>query len=214
VLVQRYEQLVADPATAVVQLARHLGLGVTRRQATEIADLFSLQSNQRRIAELRRRLEQAGIDLSHRSSLQVCDPVTLLHWNHFRPSGAGSWQTEATLQERAMLEQICGRWLFSNGYPLAANQRRQPQDATSRPDRLLGIRDQWNLAVGRTSFILRSAAGRFPLVARGVKRLLGITDFEPGIRPLLGRPTWWSATDYAGTPGAAAGRTHRLGRLA
>ncbi|MGZ3382252.1 MAG: sulfotransferase domain-containing protein, partial [Isosphaeraceae bacterium] len=44
VLIQRYEELVADPVTAVVQLARHLGLGVTRREAAEIADDFSLES--------------------------------------------------------------------------------------------------------------------------------------------------------------------------
>ena len=57
VLIQRDEELVADPVTAVVQLARHLGLGVTRREAAEIADDFSLESNQTRIQALCRRLE-------------------------------------------------------------------------------------------------------------------------------------------------------------
>ena len=67
-LVQRYEELVADPVTAVVQLARHLGLGVTRREATEIAEEYSLESNKTRIEALRHRLEEAGIDLTVRRS--------------------------------------------------------------------------------------------------------------------------------------------------
>ena len=111
VLVQRYEELIDDPVTAVVQLARHLGLGVTRREAAEIADEFSLESNQTRIEALRRRLEQAGINLDRSAGLQVCDPVTLLHWNHLRPGGSASWETEATPEERAMLDRICGAWL-------------------------------------------------------------------------------------------------------
>ena len=60
VLVQRYEAIVDDPLTAVVQFARHLGVGVTRHEAAEIADEFSLESNQRRISALRGRLEQQG----------------------------------------------------------------------------------------------------------------------------------------------------------
>ena len=53
VLIQRYDEMVADPVTAVVQLARHLGLGVARRQAIEIADEYSLESNLTRIEALR-----------------------------------------------------------------------------------------------------------------------------------------------------------------
>ena len=64
VLIQRYEEMVADPVTAVVQLARHLGLGVPRRQAIEIADEYSLESNLTRIEALRRQLVEAGIDLT------------------------------------------------------------------------------------------------------------------------------------------------------
>src|SRR5262249_12248868 len=59
VLVQRYEDLVADPVTGVVQLARHLGLGVARREAAEIAEAYSLASNRSRIEALRRRLLEA-----------------------------------------------------------------------------------------------------------------------------------------------------------
>jgi hypothetical protein len=180
VLVQRYEELIADPVTAVVQLARHIGLGVTRREATEIADEFSLESNQRRIDELRRRMEQAGIDLSQSRHLQVWDPVTLLHWNHLRPDGAGSWRTEASPRERSLLERMCGTWLRSNGYALATEENSQPRVSTSWSDRLLGIRDEGNLALGRTHFFLRSAAEGFPLAARVLKQLLRLADCEPG----------------------------------
>ena len=99
VLVQRYEEMVADPVTAVVQLARHLGLGVTRRQAIEIAEEYSLESNLTRIEALRQQLVEAGIDLTASGNFQIYDSVTLLHWNHVRPGGGGSWRTHLSPRE-------------------------------------------------------------------------------------------------------------------
>ena len=119
VLIQRYDEMVADPVTAVVQMARHLGLGVARRQAVEIADEYSLESNLTRIEALRQQLEEAGIDLTDAGNLQIYDPVTLLHWNHVRPGGSGSWHTRLSARECAMLARMCA--------PLARGQRLRPR---------------------------------------------------------------------------------------
>ena len=92
VLIQRYEDLIVDPVTGVLQIARHLGLALTRGEAVEIADEYSIASNQARINSLLQRLHDAGIDLTNPINRQVCDPTTLLHWNHLGPGGAGSWR--------------------------------------------------------------------------------------------------------------------------
>ncbi len=179
VLIQRYEELVANPVTAVVQLARHIGLGVTRREAGEIADEYSLESNQKRIAALRRRLENAGVDLSAPGNLQICDPVTLLHWNHLRPGGTGSWRTDLRLLERVLLDRLCGTWLRANGYasePEAVALAEHAGHASGA-----GLRGDWSLAVGRLASWLRRAAGHCPRTAKWVRQLLGKapTDLQP-----------------------------------
>jgi Sulfotransferase domain len=177
VLVQRYEELVADPVTAVVQLARHLGLGVTRREAAEIADDFSLESNQTRIEALRRRLENAGIDLTAPGNLQICDPVTLLHWNHLRPGGTGSWQTDSRLSQRVLLDRLCGTWLRANGYTSEPEAAALAEKAGYTSG--VGLRDDLALAVGRLASLLRRVAGHCPRTATRVRQLLGVADSDP-----------------------------------
>lgn len=177
VLIQRYEALIADPVTAVVQLARHLGLGVTRREAAEIADAYSLESNQARAEALRRRLENAGIDLSAVGNLQICDPVTLLYWNHLRPGGTGSWRTEFGLSQRVLLHRLCGAWLQANGYAVeleAAAPARKTGYASG-----VGLRDDLILAAGRLAFCLRRVAGYCPRTAKRVRQFLGMADSDP-----------------------------------
>ena len=132
VLVQRYEDLIADPATGVVQLARHLGLGVTRREASEIAEEYSLASNRTRIDRLRRQLLDAGIDLREPAHLEICDSTTLLHWNHLRADPSRSWSTEATPAERALMHRICLPWLLENGYARAGRAARSSPAGSGR----------------------------------------------------------------------------------
>jgi len=177
VLIQRYEELVADPVTAVVQLARHLGLGVTRREAAEIADEYSLESNLTRIEALRRRLENAGIDLSAAGNLQICDPVTLLHWNHLRPGGTGSWQTDFSFSQRILLDRLCGTWLRANGYASELEAAALAERARHASE--VGLRDDLTLAVGRLASWLRRAARHCPRTAKRVRRLLGMADSDP-----------------------------------
>ncbi len=45
VLVQRYDDLLADPVTGVKELAHHLGLPLSEHEAARIADLYSRESN-------------------------------------------------------------------------------------------------------------------------------------------------------------------------
>ncbi len=219
VLVQRYEELVADPVTAVVQLARHLGLGVTRREAGEIADEYSLESNRQRIAALRRRLENAGIDLNAPGNLQICDPVTLLHWNHLRPGGAGSSRTDLRHSERVLLYRLCGAWLLANGY---ASEREAA--ALAGHDSRVGLRGELTLAVGRLAGWLRRPEAHCPRTAQRIRQLLGMapTGFQPvfswvsDATPMSVdlRATSRSATGCAGILAADAGRIHRLDRPA
>jgi hypothetical protein len=177
VLIQRYEELIADPVTAVVQIARHLGLGVTRREAAEIADDFSLESNQTRIEALRRRLENAGIDLRAPGNLQICDPVTLLHWNHLRPGGTGSWQSDFRLSERVLLDRLCGSWLRDKGYASDLEATALGDMATHASG--VGLRDDLTLVVGRLASWLRRAAGHCPRTAKRVRQLLGMAHSGP-----------------------------------
>ncbi len=92
VLIQRYDDLIAAPATRVSELARHLGLAIDDSQALSIVELYSAESNRARAEALRRRLTDAGVDLGSAANAQICDPKTLLHWNHMRaarpPHGA------------------------------------------------------------------------------------------------------------------------------
>jgi hypothetical protein len=181
VLIQRYEVMVADPPTAVLQLARHLGLGVTRRDAVRIADEYSLQSNQLRIDALRRRLEQAGVDLSERGNSQICDPITLLHWNHLRPCPHTTWRTEASPRHRRLLDRLCGPWLRVNGYDptediiAGLSERSSP----SHSGQGLRNRDELNLALGRASSSLKAAAVHCPRTARWIKALLRLASGDP-----------------------------------
>jgi hypothetical protein len=187
VLVQRYEELVADPVTGVVQLARHLGLGVTRRQGADIADEYSLQANQTRIDLLRERLLAAGFDLDDPSNQQICDPVTLLHWNHLRPARNRSWRSETTPTQRAQLARICDDWLEANGY--------DPEWIHGEPLRVArssvatAVALELDLALGRCAAILRTAALAFPRSSRWVKGLIGLTPEAPR------RPFAWPPAD-------------------
>jgi hypothetical protein len=178
VLVQRYEDLVDDPITGVVQLARHLGLGVVRREAAAIAEEYSLASNRTRIETLRRRLLEAGIDLLDPANHQICDSTTLLHWNHLRPGRAGSWQADATPDQRALMGTICDPWLLANGYKTT----REPEssDRGDLPESMEDASYGYDLKLGQIVFLLRNATGRHPRATRGIKRLLGIRDQSPG----------------------------------
>ena len=103
VLVQRYEEILSDPVGGVRTLADHLKIDLEDGEAEHIANEYSLESNKARTEALRRRLEQVGVDLNEAANAQICDSTTLLHWNHVRSGGSGSWYAEATPRQRLIL---------------------------------------------------------------------------------------------------------------
>jgi hypothetical protein len=221
VLIQRYEDLIVDPVTGVLQIARHLGLGLTRGEAAEIADEYSIASNQARINSLRQRLRDAGIDLTNPINRQVCDPTTLLHWNHLGPGGAGSWRNRASARQRVVLDRICGDWLERNGYESdCADVANMKPAGVNRF--LPGF--SFDLVVGRVVFWMRAAAGLCPWGSRLARRLMGIRKqgavaalaWNEGEALALSDPPPPScrvATGCEDIPAEAGVRIHRPGHL-
>jgi Sulfotransferase domain len=172
VLIQRYEEMLGDPLGAVRALADHLGIVLDEAEATRIADEYSLESNKARTEALRRRLEQAGMDLNTAANAQICDSNTLLHWNHVR-NGGSSWFAESTPRQRRVLHRLCARWLRSRNYAL------QPAGLESGaivdPQRNVRdrIRIEADLLVGWLNHQVRRASQRFPRLAVAVKRMIG-----------------------------------------
>ena len=151
---------------------------MARREAAAIAEEYSLASNRTRIETLRRQLLEAGIDLHDPANHQICDSTTLLHWNHLRPGRAGSWQADATPDQRALMRRICDPWLLANGYKttsvLESSDRGHPAENVEKA--CYGH----DLKIGRIVFLLRTTTGRYPRATRGLKRLLGIRDQNLG----------------------------------
>ena len=116
VLAQRYEELLTEPARGVAELARHLGIRLEASEAERIALEYSHESNRARTEALRRRLQEAGVDLASAANAQICDSTTLLHWNHIRQADSKSWHALANARQRMVLQRLCGRWLKARGY--------------------------------------------------------------------------------------------------
>jgi hypothetical protein len=173
VLIQRYEEILADPIGSVRALADHLVIVLDENEAARIADEYSLESNKARTEALRRSLEQAGMDLNTAANAQICDSNSLLHWNHVR-NGGSSWFVEATPRQRRVLQRLCGRWLRSRDYAL----RPAGSESATVADPRLNVRDlvriEADFLVGWLNYQVRSASQRFPRLAVAVKRMLGI----------------------------------------
>jgi hypothetical protein len=197
VLVQRYEDLLADPVSGVLALAHHLGIELAYGAAARIAEEYSQESNRARTEALKQRLHHAGIDLESTANVQICDATTLLHWNHMRPGNA-SWRDQASPRQVDHLHRLCGRWLEARGYlepfgaPAASAERRGSLGEVAR--------GQLDLMAARTNFLARAASLRFPRAARGLKRVLGIrADGQVGATP-------WGEKSGADSPLAAKSR--------
>jgi hypothetical protein len=172
VVVQRYDDLIANPVSGVAELARHLGLALESAQAGVIAELYSAEANRARTESLRRRLREAGVDLASAANAQICDPTTLLHWNHMRQGRAASWRAAATETQRVILDRLCGRWLDAHGYPPDEGMA-QARAARAR-SRRVSPSVVADVLAGRRSFLIRSASQRWPIVSRALKRGFGL----------------------------------------
>jgi hypothetical protein len=196
VLVQRYEDLLADPTRGVIELARHLGIRLDESAAALIAAEYSHESNKARTEALRSRLQEAGVDLDSAANAQICDPKTLLHWNHIRQGNSQSWQALASPQQRRMLNRLCGRWLTSRGYFADPNT---PGDARFAIGTL--VRAEIDLMVGRMTFLVRAASLQYPRTVRTVKRLFGLSgDASDGATAWADTASPHSQARRPGTP--------------
>ena len=145
---------------------------MARREAEEIAEEYSLASNRFRMEALRRRLQDAGIDLQDPMNHQIYDSTTLLHWNHLRPAPSGSWKTEASPAERALLGRLCDPWLLENGYEPTVEPGVMGLSSDDRDIRPTFERD---VAIGRIVFAKgrgRSISSRRP-PAQATDRISG-----------------------------------------
>jgi hypothetical protein len=115
-LCQRYEEIMARPAEAVVALAAHLGVELAEGEAEAVAAEYSLKANLWRTVVLANRLRGEGVDLDDPANALRWDGQTLLHWNHIRAGRVGGWRDEATPRELAVLARLCGAWLIARGY--------------------------------------------------------------------------------------------------
>jgi hypothetical protein len=200
VLVQRYDDLISEPARGVMELANHLCIALKVGEAERIAGLYSQESNRARTEALRQKLEQAGVDLDNAGNTQICDPSSLLHWNHMRQKGAASWRTAATPQQVAILRRLCGRWLDARGYSQEGMRRRR-WDFTRNGLRD-AFRDEIDIMVGRLNYLVRTTSVRFPKTASTVKRMLGMSvETKAGATvwadPIPTRPATNAANDAA-----------------
>ena len=165
-LIQRYEDLIADPASGVMTLARFLGIALEQSEAGRIAEMYSQEANRARTEALRDRLEQSGLNLDSAANAQICDPKTLLHWNHLRPGGGGSWITKAEPSHRVVLQRLCRRWLLARGYDLDLTR--------GRVGWLDLVKVEANLIAARVNILVQAGSKTFPRLSRSIKRMLGI----------------------------------------
>jgi hypothetical protein len=179
VLIQRYEELLADPVEGVVALARHLGIALAEGEAAQIADDYSLEANKARTDALRHRLQQVGVDLIEQANSQICDATTLLHWNHVRDGGSGSWIRLSRPRQRRALDRLCGHWLHARNYPLTPAGAERDVLADPRLGWREALRVEADLIVGEVNHRVRTASQRFPSPARWLKRILGIRSPGP-----------------------------------
>ncbi|MEO6811190.1 MAG: sulfotransferase domain-containing protein [Isosphaeraceae bacterium] len=187
-LVQRYEDLIAQPSAGVAQLARHLGITLAKGEADEVAAEYSLQANRRRAAELGRRLQAEGIDVTNPANAQRYDNHTLLHWNHVRDGRAGGWGAQATPHQRAVLSRLVSLWLVAHGYELdrswAASSGQSAEPSAPRAA-LARLRWEYNLALGWLRCLGRCASLRHPRLATALKRALGLPTEAVGALPAI-----------------------------
>jgi hypothetical protein len=183
VLVQRYEDLIADSESGITALARFLGVEIGHEDRSQLARENSLESNRLRLIALRRDLEAQGWNPSDPSNLQRYDGHSLLHWNHLREGRAGDWHSLANAREREILSRIVGSWLIERGY-----ERDRNWAAATPHSGLLGrttpYRRELAMARGWLTCRLRCETLRHPNLAKVVKRVLGIDSAPPPAAPL------------------------------
>lgn len=164
VVVQRYEDIIADPPRAVAELAAHLGLELADGEAREVAARYSLQANRQRIRALGRpqREDDHGRSIRLDPAGDLFDPATLLHWNHLRDGGAGGWRDRLNDRQAALIDRLGGRWLSARGYERSEASTREWTNELL----MASLRS-------RMASTIYFAARRYPAMTELPRRLMG-----------------------------------------
>ena len=131
VLVQRVRRLARRPGPGRHR-AGASSRDQTRRRARRPESPPNTPTNRTRLApkRLRRRLQEAGVDLESAANAQICDPTTLLHWNHIRQGDsqilAHARQPAATADTRASLRPVAEVARLSPPIPMSPGKPRYP----------------------------------------------------------------------------------------
>ncbi len=165
-ITQRYEALIADPASGVEQIATFLDITILPDEVRRLASEYSLEANRRRALATAERLRADGVDLDDPANATHCDDRSLLHWNHVRRGQNGGWRDQANPGERRRLALLLNRWASENGY--ASDEE---MTSTSWIERIGVERD---LLQGAIRCALRCAALDHPRAGRIAKRTLRI----------------------------------------
>src|SRR5262245_38888520 len=84
VLSQRYEAPVADPTTAIGEIAAYLRIELAAGEAAGLAKQQSLEANRSRANQLAEQLRATGVDLTDPRNSRAHTGDDLLGWNHIR----------------------------------------------------------------------------------------------------------------------------------
>ncbi|MFT3829748.1 MAG: FkbM family methyltransferase [Opitutaceae bacterium] len=108
VLVQRYEDLVADLPAAIDQIAQHLGIGLQARETTELAKRFGLEAQRERL-----------LAWEHSAPPEATyHPRELLRRGHLAPDAPGRWKDNLPVAVARELTARFHAWLEQHSYSL------------------------------------------------------------------------------------------------
>ena len=176
VMVQRYDDIMARPEQAIMEIGEFLGMTLPAGEAARIAAAYSREANLNRTRELKQELAERGVDLDGAENAQVYDQTTLLHWNHIRPESR-SWRELATADERRVMQRMLGNWLAENDYPA------DTFDDLKRP---AGRPLKWRVdaAEGLLRCHSRETSSKYHRVSAPIKQWLGLGAGEKRSKPL------------------------------
>ncbi len=138
-LAQRYDDLIADPLKAVLEIGGHIGVGVTESQRHNIVKENSLESREKEMKQAQERFVQdygqkrfddplmrwitfGKLSFDEQAEKGYKDPKTLLHMHHVSRFGgrSGMWKEVLTDEQKRIMDKLFGGWMDVHGYERAA----------------------------------------------------------------------------------------------
>ena len=111
-LVQRYDDLIAEPVRGVAEIAAHLGVTLEDGEATAIAETLSWEASHRKLQRMAGRLEAGGVGPNDEAGI---DAQSLLHWNHIRSTNPAETRRRATPRQQALIAAARRGWFEAQG---------------------------------------------------------------------------------------------------